>query len=99
MHDRKLLKHIGKERTNLSQKQRRKDREETCLFVRKGRKTAPMKGQGRNLFICQGRKENGARERTGKKLVYLSGKEEKSNHERTWKKFVYLSGKEGKRRP
>jgi len=34
-------------------------------------------GQGRNLFICQERKGNGAHERTGKKHVYLSGKEEK----------------------
>jgi hypothetical protein len=77
MHARKLLMYKRKERTNLSQKQKRKDREETFLFVRKGRKTAPMKGQGRNLFICQGRKENGVHERTGNKLVYLSGKEGK----------------------
>jgi hypothetical protein len=32
-------------RTNLSQKQKRKDREETFLFVRKGREKAPIKGQ------------------------------------------------------
>jgi hypothetical protein len=41
-----------------------KEREETCLFVRKGRETAPIKGQGRNLSICQERKGNGAHERT-----------------------------------
>jgi hypothetical protein len=68
---------IGKERTNLGQNKKRKDREETFLFVRKGRKTAPMKGQGRNLSICQERKRKGTHERTGKKLVYLSGKEGK----------------------
>jgi hypothetical protein len=45
MHDRKLLMYKRKERTNLSQKQKRKDREETFLFVRKGREKAPMKGQ------------------------------------------------------
>ncbi len=43
---------------------------------------AKEKGQGRNLSICQERKENGAHERTGKKLVYLSGKEGKR---RPWK--------------
>jgi hypothetical protein len=58
MHDRQLLMYKRKERTNLSQKQKRKAREETFLFVRKGRKMAPMKEREETcLFVRKGREK------------------------------------------
>jgi hypothetical protein len=88
-----------KERTNLSQKQKRKDREETFLFVRKGRETAPfMDREETFLYVREGRK-TAPMKGQGINLSTCQERKRKGAHERTGKKLVHFSGKEGKWRP
>jgi hypothetical protein len=72
MQDRKLLKYKRKERTNLGQKQKRKDREETFLFVRKGRETAPIKRTGNHGKTGQHKDRKTIKEQKGFSSQYLN---------------------------
>ncbi len=59
MQDRKLYSwNKEKEITNLGQKQKRKEREETCKFVRKGREKAPWKDREETCLFLSGKEEN-----------------------------------------